>query len=386
MRIAGIDEIRSGKTTDIYFIRARAVLDALGVRRRVTAAVTASALPNGCGWAVLAGTHDSLALFEGLPVGVDAMPEGTVFHAEEPVMQITGDYLDFAVLETALLGYLCQQSGVATKSARCRKAAGDRSLISFGARRMHPALAPVIDRNAYIGGCDAVSVVLSAELLGMEPVGTMPHSLIIMLGDVAEAVRRFDDIVDKSVPRVALVDTFCDEKTESLAAAEAIGDRLSAVRLDTPGSRRGDMLKILREVRWELDIRGFGDVKIIVSGGIDEEQILRLNPVADGYGVGTAISNARTIDFALDIVEIEGVPVTKRGKTSGRKQVLRCDACFESIIVPWTRAEAERACPCGGTRSPLLSPVLQNGRRLFEGQSPDQIRAYVAEQLARVGL
>ena len=88
------------------------------------------------------------------------------------------------------------------------------------------------------------------------------------------------------------------------------------------------MAKILDEVRWELDLRGFEDVKLIVSGGLDEGDIAELNPHCDGYGVGTAISNAKTIDLALDIVEIEGKPFTKRGKKSGRKQVLRCETCF----------------------------------------------------------
>lgn len=384
MRSATYEEIKSGKTTDIYFVRTKEILEALNVHKRVTVGITASSLPAGYEWAVLTGVYDTLSILEGLNVDVEAMEEGTVFRAGNPVMQIRGDYLDFGVLETAILGFMCQQSGVATKAARCKLAAGDRSVISFGARRMHPALAPVIERNAYVGGCDGVSVVLAAEMMGIEPSGTMPHALIVLLGNVAEATKRFDEIVDPNVPRVALVDTFCDEKPESLSAAQAIGARLSGVRLDTPGSRRGNMRKILEEVRWELDLRGFNHVKLIVSGGLDEEDILELKVITDGFGVGTSISNAKTIDFALDIIEIEGQPLAKRGKKSGRKQVLRCEECFNTKVVPEFYSEAEIKCPCGGSRIELLKRVMTAGKRLVEEKPVDEIRKYVLEQIFRL--
>ncbi len=386
MRTATQDEIASAKTTDIYFDRTAEILRALDVHKIVGADVKAASLPDGASWAVVAGLHDALGLLKGREVDVEAVEEGTIFGPGDPVLQITGDYLEFAKLETAILGYLCQQSGVATKAARCRKAAGERALISFGARRMHPALAPVIDRAAYVGGCDGVSVVLSAELLRVEPTGTMPHSLILMLGDVSEAIRRFDEIVDANVPRVALVDTLCDEKAEALRAAEAIGKKLAAVRLDTPGSRRGDMARILEEVRWELDLRGFEHVKIMVSGGLDEEEILKLNALADGYGVGTSISNARTIDFALDIVEIDGKPIAKRGKKSGRKQSLRCDDCFVTAVVPYSYPQSSLACPCGGTRRELLNPAIRSGEIVAEPKPDPEVRQSVLRQLSRVDL
>lgn len=384
MRTASREEIQSGATTDIYFERTRQILEALDVHKRVTVDVKASSLPDGYEWAVLAGMDDVLALLEGHLVDAEALEEGTLFRAGDPVLQITGDYLEFGVLETAILGYLCQQSGVATKAARCKKIAGNRQVISFGARRMHPALAPVIERNAYIGGCDGVSTVLAGDLMGIEPSGTMPHALILILGSIEESIRRFDEFIDPSVPRVALVDTICDEKFESLAAAEAIGEKLAGVRLDTPGSRRGNMAKILDEVRWELDLRGFEHVKLIVSGGLDEREIAELNAHCDCYGVGTAISNAKTIDLALDIIEIEGEPFTKRGKKSGRKQILRCDTCFDSIVVPHSYEHSLLACPCSGERYELLHPVLESGKLLRAAKSVGEVREYVLEQVGKV--
>ena len=113
----------------------------------------AKSLPEKWPWALLAGLEEELYLLKHLPVKV-AMKEGTVFYPCEPVIEIEGLYQDFCVYETALLGLICQASGIATKAARFKRLAGERPVISFGARRMHPALAPMIERNAFIGGCD----------------------------------------------------------------------------------------------------------------------------------------------------------------------------------------------------------------------------------------
>ena len=382
--IATLDDIRKGKLTDVYFERTRRILEAEGIHKRVAAEFVVKSFPEGRSWGIFAGLESALELLEALPVDVWAMEEGTVFHPGEPTMLIEGDYLDFGVYETAILGFLCQASGVATKAARCRKAAGERLLASFGARRMHPAVAPLIDRSAYIGGCDGVAVVLSAELLGLKPTGTIPHALVLIMGDVVKATEAFHRVIEPEVPRVALVDTFGDEKFEALRAAEALGEALFGVRLDTPGSRRGDFLSILREVRWELDLRGFKHVKIFVSGGIDEYKILELNEVADAYGVGTSISNAPVLDFAMDIVEIEGTPIAKRGKLSGRKQVWRCTRCGARATLPWV--ESAGTCRCGGEMEPLLKQVQKAGKRTAELPSPRAIRERVLRELTRVQL
>src|SRR3972149_6744771 len=119
---------------------------------------------------------------------------------------------------------------------------------------MHPALAPMIERNAFVGGCDGVAVTKSAELIDADPMGTIPHALVLMVGDTGEA------------------------------------------------------------------LRGFTHVKILASGGVDEYEIQALNPLVDGYGVGTSIANAPVLNFALDITEVEGRPVAKRGKWAGAQE------------------------------------------------------------------
>ncbi|CVK32607.1 hypothetical protein [Methanoculleus bourgensis] len=135
-QIVGEDAIRSGKCTDIYFQRVAGVLEADDVNPHVTMEVTAAALPDP--WGVFCGLDDVIRLLEGLPVDVDAMPEGSVFSRNEPVLRISGRYRDFAVYETAILGFLCHASGVASAAAHIRLAARDRPVFSFGSRRQHP--------------------------------------------------------------------------------------------------------------------------------------------------------------------------------------------------------------------------------------------------------
>jgi nicotinate phosphoribosyltransferase len=377
------EDIKAGRITDVYFLRTLEILRQRNISARVVAEVVLKSFPAGWQWGVLAGIEEVAALLSGLPVTVHAFREGTIFGAMQPVMTVEGRYIEFAHYETALLGLLCQASGVATKAARCTKAADGRPVVSFGARRMHPALAPMVERNAYLGGCDGVAVVKSAELLKLEPSGTMPHSLILMLGDTVVAARAFHEIVDREVKRVVLIDTFGDEKMEAVRVAEALGPDLDAVRLDTPASRRGDLVGILREVRWELDLRGFRHVKLFVSGGLDEDEILRLNPAADAYGVGTAISNAPVLNFSMDIVEVEGVPLAKRGKLSGRKKVLRCRSCGRSVVVP--AALPEPAC-CGGAMASLLVPLIVQGSLVQPLPDVHTIRREVLAGLERVTL
>jgi len=385
--IASDEEIRSGRVTDVYFQRTEQALKAAKVDKHVVGEVRATNLPDGWPWAVLAGVDEVLTLLEGCEVRVWGMREGEVFRAGEPVLTVEGKYRAFGRLETALLGLLCQASGVATQAARCRLAAGHRTLLSFGARRMHPALAPMIERAAYIGGCDGVSTLAAADLVGIEPTGTMPHALVLLLGDTVKAAWAFDESAPADVPRIVLIDTFNDEKFEALRVAEALGDRLFGLRLDTPGSRRGDLLEILREVRWELDLRGYHHVRLIASGGLDPESILRLNEVCDGYGVGTSISNAKTVNLAFDIVEIEGTPVAKRGKQSGGKFVEACPACGRREIVYWQGGERRPGeCACGRQRERVTQLLIEEGTVVAGRPSAGQIREYALERIRRLSL
>ncbi len=214
--------------------------------------------------------------------------------------------------------------------------------------------------------------------------GTMPHSLIIIFGDQIKAWKAFDEVMSDDVPRVALIDTYFDEKTEAILAANALNNSLNGVRLDTPSSRKGNLEEIVREVRWELDIRGHEDVKIFVSGGLDEENIEALrHSGASGFGVGTSISNAPTIDFAMDIVEIEGKPSAKRGKLGGTKQVMRCPKCMIDVVT----FKEKPSCPnCEGPTDSILKLLLKNGEIVGKLPKIDEIRKYVLKQISNQDL
>ncbi|QLK25093.1 nicotinate phosphoribosyltransferase [Natrinema zhouii] len=355
--------ILEGDATDAYFERTRATLEHAGKNPRVVAEVTADQFPTG-EFDVFTGVKDVATLFEGRGVDVDALPDGQLFDGG-PVLRIEGPYLAFAELETSLLGFLSQPSGFATAALEARLAAPESLVLSFGARHVHPSIATTVERAALLAGLDGFSHVAAGEILGREAGGTMPHALMFCFGEgnQAEAWTAFDEAVGEEVPRIALVDTFWDEKSESLLAAETLGDDLDGVRIDTTSSRRGDFRHIIREVRWELDARGHEDVDIFCSGGLEPETIRPLRDVADGFGVGSHITGADSVDFSLDIVEIEGKPISKRGKLSGVKEVYRTADGGHHVAL------ADREEPSDGEL--LLEPLVRDGEIIREFELAD---------------
>jgi len=382
LSIASEEEIMRGESTDIYFIRSREVLQKTGIDKHVCAEIHAYSFPREYQWALATGILEAASLLEGKKVNVYSMDEGEVFRIYEPVMAIEGKYTEFGVYESSLLGILRHASSISTKAARIKIAAGDKRVLFFGIRCVHPAIAPMIDKYAYLGGCDAVSGVIGARLLGIPPTGTMPHALILTAGDQETAWKLFDKYMPEDVPRIALCDTLSDERFEALKAAEALGERLHGVRFDTPGSRRGNMRKIVQEARWSLDISGYKHVKIYVSGGLDEEDVAELRDVVDGFGVGTSIAFPPSIDLALDIIEVMGKPFSKRGKMPGRKQVYRCPK-FHDTITPFSKSLTK--CPiCGEPVEPLLKPLMVNGEFVREVKPAIEIRQQVIERLLKI--
>ncbi|MEA1931513.1 MAG: nicotinate phosphoribosyltransferase [Euryarchaeota archaeon] len=347
------EAIRSGRATDAYFDRTESTLRAADRNPHVAAEVTADQFPDG-EFELLAGLKDAAALLSERSVDVDAIPPGRLFDGG-PVLRIEGPYLEFARLETSLLGLLSHASGIATAALEARRAAPDSSVLSFGARHVHPSIAAVVERSALLGGLDGFSHVAAGEIIGREAGGTMPHALLLCFGkgNQEDAWRAFDETVPESVPRIALCDTFSDEKDEVIRAAEALGDRLDGVRIDTTGSRRGDFRHIIREVRWELDARGHEDVEIFVSGGLGPSELRELRDIADGFGVGSYISNADPVDFALDIVAVDGEPVSKRGKLSGIKSVYRTDDGGHHVGLRGTDAPPNS--------EELMEPLIRDG-------------------------
>ena len=304
------EEIISGATADVYFVRTNEILSKEG---KSDTNVTAEIFPSRPG--VLAGMEECLYLLKGLPVEVWGIEEGETFLAKEPVLRIRGPYAVFGPYETALLGILASSSAWASRARECKEAACGKPFFCFGARHIHPAVAPVMERAAVVGGANGAACILGAKFLDLEPVGTIPHSLVLIMGDTVKAAVAYDTHMPKDAPRTILVDTFKDECEEALRVAEVLGDAMGAIRLDTPAERGGVTDDLVKEARARLNLAGFGHVQIFVSGGLDPERISQLSQVgADSFGVGSYISSARPIDMTMDIKEIEGRPVAKRGR------------------------------------------------------------------------
>lgn len=364
--IVSRDQIDRGDATDAYFLRTEEALDEDDRNPPVVAEVSADQFCDG-EWEVFAGLKNATALLEGVPVDVDALHEGRLFDGG-PVMRIEGNYRDFARYETSLLGFLSHASAIATAALECRRAAPDSTVLSFGARHVHPSMTATVERSALIGGLDGFSHVAAGDVLDRDPSGTMPHALQIAYGGEGsqeDAWTAFDSAVDDDVPRVALCDTYGDEVREVIRAAEALGDDLDGVRLDTTGSRRGDFRQIIEEVRWELRERDLPEVEIYVSGGLGPDDLRELRDVVDGFGVGGYVSNADPVDFGLDIVEIDGEPCAKRGKLSGKKYVYQYGRDADAGDVP-RDCGTEVTTEHDPERDDLLQPLLRDGEVVRE--------------------
>jgi nicotinate phosphoribosyltransferase len=311
---ANHEEIERGLTTDIYFIRAMELLNFLKLDDKE---VTAEIFARRAG--IFAGVQEVYNLLKDKKIKLWSLQEGDSFQSKETVMRIQGPYNEFGVYETIILGILASSSAWATAAWECREVANGKKIICFGSRHIHPAVAPVMERAALIGGVDGASCVLGAKLMGQEPQGTIPHTVIIITGDTVKAAKTYHDCFSPDIPRVILIDTFKDEAEESIRVANALGKNLLGVRLDTPSERGGVSPDLVKEVRARLDQAGYAHVKIFVSGGVTPERIVLLSKEAvDAFGVGSYISDASPIDMTLDIKEVEGKPIAKRGRIPGK--------------------------------------------------------------------
>ncbi len=310
---ASHEEILAGLTADVYFVKANEVLRGKNMENTV---VTAEIFARREG--IVAGIPEVMTLISGRGLKIQSLTEGEIFAPKEVIMRICGPYQAFGIHETAILGILASSCGWATAARACKEAAGDSNLLSFGARHVHPAVAPVMERAAIIGGADSASCILGAKLAGQEPVGTLPHAVFLIIGDTVEVAETYDEVLPPDAPRLILVDTFKDEAEETLRVANALKSKLAGVRLDTPSERGGVTPDLVREIRSRLDQSGFQHVKIFVSGGITPDRIRILKDAgAHAFGVGSFISGASPIDMTMDLKEIAGKPIAKRGRIPG---------------------------------------------------------------------
>ena len=312
-------EILSGATADVYFARANSILDREGMDPVVTMEVFCREDAVICGMGEATNLICHVLANEPGAI-VEAMEDGDLVTPKEVVLRIRARYRAFALYETAMLGMLAQSTGWATAARQCVEAAAPQPVIGFGARHVHPDITDVLDYASIVGGCVGASTPAGARLAGLNPTGTMPHSLVLIFGDTVRAAEAFDRNMPPDVPRIVLVDTFKDEAEEALRVAHALGDKLYGIRLDTPSERGRVTADLVTEIRARLDQEGYGHVTIVVSGGLTPDRIRYFRdsgaPV-DSFAVGSYISGATPIDFTGDIKEIDGNPIAKRGRIPG---------------------------------------------------------------------
>jgi nicotinate phosphoribosyltransferase len=323
-------KMRAGYYSDKYFVRAREILVADRYRPRVSMQVF------GKTHAFLGGVDEAIAILklcaiEWPELEVHALYDGNEVEPWETVMLIEGPYDAFAHLETLYLGVLSRRTRVATNTRRVVEAAAPKEVMFFPARHDHWLVQTGDGYAAHVAGAIGVSTDAQASWWGSEGVGTVPHALIAAYGgDTVLATCKFAEKIGPGVRLIGLVDFDNDCVTTSLRVAEALGERLYGVRLDTSEmlvdrslyDQMGDFTptgvnpQLVRNVRGALDTAGFQQVRIYVSGGFTVDKIRdfeRQGVPVDGYGVGSSLFQGR-FDFTADVVLREGRPAAKVGR------------------------------------------------------------------------
>lgn len=364
------EEILNGESTDQYFVETMRALEGAKINPEITMEAYLKKFPDpNYKFGVVCGTYEIAKLLEGKPVDVYAMDEGEFFFPGEPVLQVSGKYRDFGILENSILGFLCKPSAIATKAARCKMTVGDKKIMSFGTRRVWPYDVVMVEYATTVGGFDDVSNVVGASHIGKKAVGTMPHVLMLSAESSEKGFDAFKKYSSKEAKNIALIDTYGSPKSELFKALEVFDKDLYGVRIDS-----GNLKKAGKEIRWELDIRGRKDVKLFCSGGLDEYSLGELKDIYDGFGVGTRVADARTFDFALKGIEFDREPRAKVGNYGGAKQVYRRDL-YHKDIVTLKKYNA----PDG--YKPLLKPLIKNGRIVKDFKSAEEIRRKTLKKL-----
>src|SRR5229473_4189976 len=315
-----------------------------------------------------------------------AMPEGTVFFPGEPILRVTAPIVEAQIVETFLLATINFQTMIASKAARVTQAAAGRPVIEFGTRRAHGMESGVLAaRAAMIGGCQGTSNVMAGHRFGIPTYGTQAHSWIMAHEDEEEAFLQFLDVFPEHA--VLLVDTY-----DVRAAVERIismGRKPRGVRLDS-----GELAADSAWVRRRLDLAGWRDVEVFVSGDLDEDRITELldaGACIDAFGVGTALAtsaDAPTLGVIYKLVEVErGGEVHNAAKFSaakvtypGRKQVFRFSNAAGKFTEDVIALEDEQFAGA----EPLLVPVMRGGKHTSVPMSLKEVRNHCLENLQRL--
>lgn len=403
--------------TDLYELTMAAAFFREGLNGSATFSLFVRRLPPERGFLVAAGLADVLEYLGGFRFSADALDylrsldrfepafltylktvrftgqvravrEGTVLFADEPMLEVTAPLIEAQVIETAVINFCHLQTMLASKAARAVLAAGGRSLAEFGLRRSHGTDAGMkAARCAILAGFDSTSNVLAGRTFAAPLSGTMAHSFVTAFPREIDAFLAYARSFPDSA--VLLLDTYDTPRAARLAVdvatvLAASGHRLAGVRLDS-----GNLAPLSREVRAILDAGGCPDVRILVSGGLDEhdvEALIAAGAPIDGFGIGTRLdvsADAPSLEMVYKLVAIEGRDVLKLspGKETwvGAKQVLRRRGT-DGRLAGDTLALDDEARPPGAER--LLQTVMADGQPTGPTPTLESLREHCARELA----
>jgi nicotinate phosphoribosyltransferase len=336
-----VARLRAGYYSDQYFNLTRDLLIADRHRPRVVMQVFQKQ------HSILGGVDEAIAVLrlcsgEPRPDGgweegwerleVYALHEGDRIEPYETVLRIEGDYALFAHLETVYLGCMARRTLVMRNVDAVVQAAAGKPILFFPARHDHWLVQTGDGWSAHVAGAIGVSTDAQASWWGGRGVGTIPHSLIATYGgDTVAAARAFAARYAREMNVTVLVDFINDSARTAVEVADALGDELWGVRLDTSeglvdrslqgepdaAQQRGVTIKLAEKVRAALDTAGHERVRILASGGFDAEKIARFEQAGapvDAYGVGSSLLRGHN-DFTADIVNVEGRAIAKAGRS-----------------------------------------------------------------------
>jgi nicotinate phosphoribosyltransferase len=319
---------------------------------------------------------------------VQALPEGTIFFQNEPIIRVTAPLPEAQIIETRLINLMQLQIMIASKAVRSVLAAPGKRLVDFGLRRAHGAEAGLLAaRAAWLAGFDGTSNVLAGQLFGIPLYGTMAHSYVMAHDDEAEAFARFAKAQPGNV--VLLIDTY--DTLEAARKVVTLAPRLAAEGIAIQGVRldSGDLGALAREVRTILDAGGLSRCQIFASGDLDEHELKRLlaeDAPIDGFGVGTRMTVSADrpyLNCAYKLQEYAGRPRRKHspGKATwpGCKQVYRNYGSQGQLSHDVLALEGEEQ-----PGEPLLRPVMQEGRRLHPPEPLNAARERLQAELERL--
>jgi len=320
---------------------------------------------------------------------VCALPEGTLFFPEEPVLEITAPIIEAQLIETLVLNTIGIATLIATKASRCTHAAAGRPLVDFALRRTHgQAAGNQVARSTYIAGFAATSNVQAGQRYGIPVSGTMAHAFVTAFDSELEAFRAYAATFPHNT--IFLIDTYdtiagAHNATSVALEMQALGHKALGVRLDS-----GDMLALSRDVRRILDEAGLPEMQIYASSSFDEFKITEIvhnGAPIDAFGVGTRVgvsADAPYLDIVYKLVRSGNRNIRKLspGKVTlaGEKQIFRymdTNGMYSEDIITCreeTMADAQ----------PLLEPVMTKGQKVKPTVSLTDIRKNFEKDFARL--